>query len=272
VKTLRNLYIVKSRLSEALFLKVLKPITMGRLLTLLFVPFSSVLLFGCQSLESNSKANQSDQIAAQTSNLSAYPELKDNLLVWFGFDGNLTDSHQGISASVIEGTPRFGSDRNQQDNGAFSASGSEVLSVDGIELANTSFSIQFWTYNPANWFLGQGQRANGRGLHIGATPTGMRCDYWGNDLATPLDAENVWTHWVITHDSTQLEKSIWRNGERVATGKASVFEGSGPLIIGRHFIRGGYFTGRLDDIAIWQKNLSAEEITLLYSQGKGLKY
>jgi hypothetical protein len=203
---------------------------------------------------------------------ASHPTLKNNLLAWYSFDGNFTDAHGKLNATVANGAPGFGVDRFGSQNKAFATTGDNALSVSGITIANSSFSIQFWTLNPANWFLGQGSRNDNQGLHIGADATGLRCDYWTNDLKATLDPAGGWTHWVMVHNTTTKEKAIWRNGALVADTLTTPFTGTGAFIIGRHFLGGGFYTGSLDDIAIWNRALTKEEIAALFADGKGMVY
>lgn len=205
--------------------------------------------------------------------VASHPTLKEGLIAWYGFDGTFDDSHAGLNARVANGAPGFGRDRFGKRNRAFSSSGGNALAVTGIDISGGSFSIQFWALEPQNWFLGQGVREDNLGLHIGAEgSSGLRCDYWGNDLRalTPPAAE--WTHWVITHDGASRKKIIWHNGQPAAEILTSPYAGHGDFIIGRHFSGGGYFVGRLDDVAVWSRALTPQEVSDLYAKGKGLVY
>lgn len=202
----------------------------------------------------------------------SHPTLKNGLLAWYDFDGNFSDANGALNAKVANGSPGFGEDRFGNKRGAFQTSGGDAVSADGITIGGGSFAIQFWALNPTNWFLGQGVRSNYHGLHIGVDGTGMRCDYWGSSLSAPLGERPGWAHWVITHDAASHLKTIWRDGQCVAQATAPPYSGKGPFIIGRHFLGGGYFSGNLDDLAIWNRALTTAEIADLYADGKGLVY
>jgi hypothetical protein len=83
----------------------------------------------------------------------------------------------------------------------------------------------------------------------------------------PLDARgttelplNTWTHLATTYDGTTLR--IFVNGVQVGTRAVSgaLFASAGALQIGGNSIWGEYFQGRLDDIRIYNRALSAAEI------------
>lgn len=202
----------------------------------------------------------------------SHPTLRQDLLAWYGFDGNFNDANGALNARVANGSPGFGEERFGNKTGAFQTSGGDALSVDGIMIGGGSFTIQFWALNPKNWFLGQGVRSNHHGLHIGVDGSGMRCDYWGSSLSAPLGERPGWTHWVISHDAASNLKAIWCDGQCVARATVPPYSGKGQFIIGRHFSGGGYFSGSLDDLAIWSRALTPSEIADLYAGGKGLVF
>jgi len=213
------------------------------------------------------------QVAASgAADVFSHPTLKTDLLAWYSFAGNFDDASGALHATPVNGTPGFGADRFGNDNGAFQSSGGNALSVSNLMIGTGSFSIQFWALNPTNWFLGQGIRSNHQGMHIGVDGSGMRCDYWGNSLSAPLGVHPGWSHWVIAHDGAASSKTIWRDGQCVARATTTPYSGKGIFFIGRHFSGGGYFTGSLDDLAFWNRALSAAEIADLYAGGKGLVF
>jgi hypothetical protein len=202
----------------------------------------------------------------------SHPTLKQEMLAWYGFNGDFNDASGALNAKVANGSPGFGQDRSGNKNGAFQTTGGDALSAVGIAIGSGSFAIQFWALNPTNWFLGQGVRSNYHGLHIGVDGTGMRCDYWGSSLSAPLGGRAGWTHWVIMHDDTSNLKTIWRDGQCVARATVMPYSGNGSFIIGRHFSGGGFFCGSLDDLTFWSRALTPAEIADLYADGRGLDY
>lgn len=198
--------------------------------------------------------------------------IMHNLVSWHGFDGNLHDSHGAAHAELVEGEVAFGTNRFQKPNAALVLAGSSGLIFKGVAINGRSFSIQFWALNPQKWLLAQGIGEDGFGLHIGVGPAGMRCDYWGNDLIAPLGKNADWTHWVMVHDVDTGLKSTWRDGVCVAQMESAPYRGTGDFTLGRHFSGVGYYSGRLDDIAIWIRAIEANEIAILYGNAKGPSY
>lgn len=70
---------------------------------------------------------------------------------------------------------------------------------------------------------------------------------------TPLDAG--WHHLAMTHDERELV--LWLDGERIAsaTAQGSLGDTTAPLTIG-----GGGFKGRIDEVTLWSKALTKDEI------------
>jgi hypothetical protein len=71
---------------------------------------------------------------------------------------------------------------------------------------------------------------------------------------------NTWSHVAGTYDGTTLR--LYVNGTQV-TSKAvtgSIVSSTGPLRIGGNSIWGEYFRGRIDEVRIYNRALSAPEI------------
>jgi Carbohydrate esterase, sialic acid-specific acetylesterase len=93
-----------------------------------------------------------------------------------------------------------------------------------------------------------------------------------------------WTHVVLMYDRQTGEKSIWTNGEKagkpddgrkVKSQDDSAFKGLGiiaanvPLAIGVQFVEDSDFCC-FDELCMWQRTLTPEEIKALYNNGHGL--
>jgi hypothetical protein len=78
--------------------------------------------------------------------------------------------------------------------------------------------------------------------------------------ATAL-GKNSWLHLAATYDGTNVKMYV--NGALVATTAAagSIATSTGPLRIGGNGIWGEFFKGRIDDVRIYNRALSAAEVT-----------
>jgi hypothetical protein len=90
-------------------------------------------------------------------------------------------------------------------------------------------------------------------------------DYFVN--ATSNLAVNTWTHLAYTYDGTTLR--LFVNGTQVAAaaGPAALAASTGVLRIGGNAVWGEYFAGRIDDVRIYNRALSAAEIQVDMNSG-----
>ena len=81
-----------------------------------------------------------------------------------------------------------------------------------------------------------------------------------------------WYHLAYTFDDSTKQQILYANGVQIATGTASKSAGydAQPLLLGRYTVNGvpNYFLqGRIDEAAIYNRALSASEITSIYEAG-----
>lgn len=101
----------------------------------------------------------------------------------------------------------------------------------------------------------------------------IRANYYGSgggqiSATTPLSYNNgAWHHAVATVDNTQLclyvDGSLKSTG--TWTGSPGVTTTTQNVDIGRHSTTGWYFNGTLDDVRIYNRTLSAEDVAALYA-------
>ncbi len=93
----------------------------------------------------------------------------------------------------------------------------------------------------------------------------------GNDMATAwVDLDTEWHHIVATIDGTTAH--IYLDGVDVTADNSvnALVTSSEALFIGRHSLGGANFNGTLDDIRIYDKALSGEEVSKLRREHSGL--
>jgi competence protein ComGC len=96
-----------------------------------------------------------------------------------------------------------------------------------------------------------------------AGPCG-RWDLWRPDVYIPTD---VWTHVALTYDGSEMV--MYRNGIRMADrrerGALELADSSSDesFYIGKNTEWGEYFEGKIDDVRIYRRALSADEIVSL---------
>lgn len=141
----------------------------------------------------------------------------------------------------------------------------------GINLANASFTIEFWAKraNTGNddYIVAQGTTTSNDGLHIGYRGSNqITFAFFGNDLNTTNTFMSTdWQHIAVTYDNTTGDRAIYVDGVQEATdNSASAFTGTGNLRIG-HTPWGGTFSGdayegNIDELRIWSTARSQTEI------------
>jgi len=199
------------------------------------------------------------------------------LVGWWGFNGNEQDGSGNGNHGTVNGatltTDRFG---NQ--NGAYNFSNS-VISINSanMPLGNSNRSISLWFQasqvpQGSNVMLFYGSTQSNQGCGLSLTPTGFVFISWiNNDIHFSFTSiqTNVWNKLVAVYESNVSK--LYLNGVLLQ----SIYSGvnrntvSGPLHFG---FDGGsqYFIGKLDDIGIWNRALTQQEITNLYNSQSGI--
>jgi hypothetical protein len=72
--------------------------------------------------------------------------------------------------------------------------------------------------------------------------------------------QNTWTHLAATHDGATLR--LYVNGVQAASQAVTgtIRTSSGALSIGGNAVWGEYFRGRLDEVRVYNRALSAAEV------------
>ncbi|MCW3103444.1 MAG: hypothetical protein JWO09_1884 [Bacteroidetes bacterium] len=140
----------------------------------------------------------------------------------------------------------------------------------GINLANQSFTIEFWAKrnnaNAYNFVIGQGTGNPDDGLHIGFRDNNnFTFAFYGDDLdvATAAATDGVYHHWSCVYNAgiSGTDRYIYLDGVLVASDNASGnYTGSGELKIGASPWGSESFYGTLDEVRIWTAARSQTEI------------
>ena len=229
----------------------------------------------------------------------------DGLVGWWPFNGNANDESGNGNNGTVNGATltedRFGgcSDaygfNGEQD--FIRVENSSTLSIQG------SLSISAWVIIPQSTNLQQAQGLvtkwffsgfnvcndeefdsytlvaydadlNGVSNLIGSTNANTTS---GNQvLGTDIQNDSIWKHLVFTHDSSS-GGYLYLNGVQIAsqTTTGDICPSTNPLYFGADNNNGvvhRFFDGGLDDIGIWNRALTQEEITDLYNANLCYEY
>ncbi|MEN9303002.1 MAG: hypothetical protein RL264_1431 [Bacteroidota bacterium] len=213
----------------------------------------------------------------------------NGLVGWWPFNGNANDESGNGNNGTVNGAVSLTTDRNGNQNAAYSFPGNSSEYIDINQ--NASFANFTNGFSLSVWYLSYTDNSPGRmialgntdgcniGFHVsgfpnsGATLVGSSCIAFGNwDDAINNQIVNTWSNLVFTVNLINNEWTIYNNGV-VATSGISTSSislplnlSSYPFNIGRKTVAAfDSWNGKVDDIGIWNRALSACEISALYS-------
>ncbi|HAR20707.1 MAG TPA: hypothetical protein DCR46_08590 [Cytophagales bacterium] len=227
----------------------------------------------------------------------AFAQVPVNGLVgYWPFNGNAKDESGNGNNGIVNGatltTDRFG-----KVNSAYSFNGSSnYIRIDNsTSLNSTSISISGW-FNTNNLATNDNLDAKGiigkwwqtpsvcngnynaylvcltKPLSQTSTFVGGATSFYGGNVFyanTPISTNN-WYHFVFVHNSSSGGR-LYINGNLVNSNSSigSICNSLNALIIGADINNGNlyrFFNGKLDDIGIWNRALTEQEITNLYNE------
>jgi hypothetical protein len=217
--------------------------------------------------------------------------LKLGLVAYWPFDGNARDQSGNGNNGVVH-SPTLATDRLGMSNSAYSFNGinSYIEIVDGspFDFSN-NMSVAFWVKpetTQLDWaqILSKSHSSNSGSSWIIEQHGNSLNNYEFVYLQHPLHNwfyttqkftnAHQWHHYVISKENTKL--STYLNGSLAfidyGTNPLIKQNGNLPLTIGAHNVAStqpanglaSYFNGLLDDIFIYNRPLSAEEVLSLY--------
>lgn len=209
----------------------------------------------------------------------------NGLVAWYPFNGNANDeSGNGNDGTILGCTPDTGRLNNAYSAYRFNGTNNYISVNSSPSIEPDTFSISLWYNTEAsnlNQFLfgksdfvtAQNQKYAGaitRGF-IKKTADCNNANGW-YDVALPQIATiNQWQHIVYVWDGKKLK--VFKNGILVNENNTVVPPGpiypcnNGQLRFGTwHQSVPEYFKGKMDDIGVWNRALTAQEVQQLYGQ------
>lgn len=244
-----------------------------------------------QQKELNAQKNieaAQDSIAKINSTKNTFQPLEssvptDGLLAFWSFNGNANDSSKnGNNGSVYGATlinDRFG---NPHSAYHFNGKDNYIKTDMNPPSGNSSRSISYWIQSDSNQsymtVLGYGNDSSGEDFHIWYNTgcKGVGINISNNAITYDIGLKNKkWNHYCFVYDNTKgntaSDIEIYKNGELLSNtcsiyGSENINTGNNfPLTIGKYHAKDlHYLEGNLDDIGIWNRALSQEEISKLY--------
>jgi len=183
-----------------------------------------------------------------------------------------------ISGNNRTGTLTNGPLLNASNYGSIAFDGSDdYVTGIGSSIVPTStapYTVSVWCYRNTNSgykeLLAQWTNANsGNSFFFGFDSSAVRfTDNWNPITVAGAGNTNVWMNLVGVY--TVSNAYIYLNGVLAATkGSGFTYTGTGPLIIGRQGeLNGEYFDGRISNVLIYNRALTASEISQNYEADK----
>ena len=224
-------------------------------------------------------------LAASISHAQLPSYLPPNgLVAWYPFNGNANDESGNGNDGVVDGAS-LTNDRFGNQSAAYSFNGiSDCISGACSQFPTSDRTISFWFKSnlpdSQSWFFGYGGEncgsscviyANSDQCSVTSLPRIMYSGHCCNQsFNVPFNNNgNSWQNLVITsHDDSK----VYLNGEEIYSGisLAEVFTLSKVFYLGAAADPAGtsvwgYYQGELDDICIYNRALSAAEVTALYT-------
>lgn len=213
------------------------------------------------------------------------PYLPSNGLVgYWSFDGNTNDLSGNNNNGTIVGTSSFDINRFGESNKSYSFNGAQYISINSspsLQSPTSAITISAWIYIQ-DWDVSiQGKWApilcTSRSS-IGAPQYRLTLKDTAIDftfesmqtISTPKFELNRWYFVVVTSNKTSIDTYINGSLSSVTYPNVTTIPSFQNLEIGRDFIKTDathqthYFHGKLDDIGIWNRELTQTEISNLY--------
>ena len=203
--------------------------------------------------------------------------LWDNLTHYYSADNTTNDAKVTYNGTLVNGatysTGKIGS--------AFSFDGiNDYMSTDTNSIINSYFphSYSCWV-NPSS--------TSGTKILVGNS-TSMLGFRGGNNLTFfqyYVNAEknsgvsisaNTWSMVTVTYKGAAFGSNnvlFYVNGSLVHTGSLGMPSGGGKIFVGSNSAgSGGFYGGLIDEVGVWNRTLTAAEVTELYNAGAGKQY
>ena len=167
---------------------------------------------------------------------------------------------------------KFGGGLLLDGSGDFVSCGSSTLT--NLPIGNSNYTISIWVKSAVlntGGYIGWGEYgSNNRVNAFRTNDDGIQNYWWGNDLihsSPALNLLNQWHHAVVNYNGTN--RTIYFDGALLKTDTPGTPNSTASnFAIGRTApLYREFFNGTLDDLSIWNRALTLDEISYLYNSG-----
>ncbi len=203
---------------------------------------------------------------------------KDGLIGWWPFNGNANDESGNGNHGTVNGAT-LTSDRNGKENSAYSFDGLDNMISTNMSSSSKTLSISVWVKVEKDKFsypLGFGDNEQIGGYGLGFSSVTGECQlkehsffvYDGYEKCQNIiqtESVNEINKWEnITFILQNNSISLYKNNKFQGTNDNFLLTGINLLQFGRRNDNFWSFGGQIDDIAIYNRALSEQEIKQLY--------
>lgn len=211
----------------------------------------------------------------------------NGLQAYYSFNGSIADLASDNNLSAMGNGALYGSDRHGNANAAAAFNTTNYLQDSGFPFPTGNFTVAFWLFSDVNQ-LGQFRtvveldesifvRYSGSGSFLSGLAgfyLSSVMEYALLDAGSFSNPTNSWQHIVMVNDATAGSvlyiNGSFHSGDIGLGGAGSVSSGMG-LTVGTGTSGGGEnpdkrWNGRVDDLFIYNRALTAQEVTAIYSQ------
>jgi photosystem II stability/assembly factor-like uncharacterized protein len=202
----------------------------------------------------------------------------EGLLAWWKFDGDTTDFIGDNDGSIVGVADFIPGHANQAIRFDGNANYVNVGNPAPLRITGKNISISAWVYN-RNWHGGIVSERNNWNLNdydfyianhklyfSFYNGSSNKVTFYGTEMIT-----DEWYHVAVTYDGDYIR--LYINGREVKkqAETGSLTNNSQNLYIGHHFDGVNYYlNGTIDDVMVYNRGLSAEEIYNLYLMRNGV--
>lgn len=204
--------------------------------------------------------------------LYAQVNLSSGLVAKYYFNGNANDESGNANNGVVHGASLV-ADRFGVPNHAYSFNGSNayiLAPTTNFPVGSASISYSLWVNPNHNGYdkriLEYGSYDPGKNFNFYISDDIFRIDYWGGQYYNfATTSQGQWQHIVVLNNGTKHK--FFLNGILQDSGyKALNIGTAAQLYIGRCVDTGYNYSGMLDDIRIYNRELNAQEVWALYNE------
>jgi len=201
----------------------------------------------------------------------------------FKFDNSYASEQGSILFGSNPGTS-FTTDRANNPNSAVNINNTGLsATISGLPYGLASRTISVWAKtnvqnSQINYIFHYGNSANGNGLAFRPTTILYFANAGANLEIANTNENNTWVHYVTTYDGTTA--NVYKNGALFSSGAKTFNTVNNSDLFKLGISEGGqigYFNGAIDDLKIFDIELSAAQVLSLYQINaltniKNLKY